>query len=161
MSAELATVSFRTESGVTEDASWTVVDSVVLSKTVPWRTFRWYKGQRHYSGAYWSATMRDHVTYESRLELARLIFADFDAWHPPLNLLGDLDLPGPDPQEPPCCRGPYCAGRSPGIRTRVIARRALVHGHAICKSRLELARVIFAGSGQAVPPRLQREARLR
>jgi hypothetical protein len=61
----LATVSFRTESGVTEDASWTVVDSVVLSKT------------------------------------------------------------------------------------------------AIRKSCLELARVIFAGSGQAVPPRLQWEARLR
>jgi hypothetical protein len=27
---------------------------------------------------YWSATMRGHVIYESRLELARLIFADFD-----------------------------------------------------------------------------------
>jgi hypothetical protein len=40
--------------------------------------FRWYKGQRHYSGTYWCATMRDHVIYESRLELARLIFADFD-----------------------------------------------------------------------------------
>ena len=50
MSAELATVSFRTESGVAEDESWTVVDSAVLSSTVPWRTFRWYKGQRHYSG---------------------------------------------------------------------------------------------------------------
>jgi hypothetical protein len=78
MSAELATVSFRTESGVAEDESWTVVDCTVLSNTVPWRTFRWYKGQRHYSGVYWSATMRDHVVYESRLELARLIFADFD-----------------------------------------------------------------------------------
>ena len=78
MSAELATVSFRTESGVAEDESWTVVDSTVLSNTVPWRTFRWYKGQRHYSGMYWSATMRDHVVYESRLELSRLIFADFD-----------------------------------------------------------------------------------
>jgi hypothetical protein len=78
MSAELATVSFRTESGVTEDESWTAVGSAVLSNTVPWRTFRWYKGQRHYSGVYWSATMRDHVVYESRLELARLIFADFD-----------------------------------------------------------------------------------
>jgi hypothetical protein len=78
MSAELATVSSRTESGVAEDESWTVVDSAVLSKTVPWRTFRWYKGQRHYSGVYWSATMRGHVIYESRLELARLIFADFD-----------------------------------------------------------------------------------
>jgi hypothetical protein len=78
MSAELATVSFRTKSGVTEDVSWTAVDSSMLSSTVPWRTFRWYKGQRHYSGVYWSATMRDHVVYESRLELARLIFADFD-----------------------------------------------------------------------------------
>lgn len=63
---------------MTEDQSWTVVDSAVLSNTVPWRTFRWYKGQRHYSGTYWCATMRDHVIYESRLELVRLIFADFD-----------------------------------------------------------------------------------
>lgn len=78
MSAESATVSFRTESGAAEDESWMAVDSAELSNTVPWRTFRWYKGQRHYSGTYWSATMRDHVVYESRLELARLIFADFD-----------------------------------------------------------------------------------
>ena len=78
MSAELATVSFRTESGVAEDEPWTAVDSAKLSNTVPWRTFRWYRGQRHYSGMYWSATMRDHVIYESRLELSRLIFADFD-----------------------------------------------------------------------------------
>jgi hypothetical protein len=78
MSAELATVSFRSESGVTEDKPWSIVSSAVLSSTVPWRKFRWYKGQRHYSGAYWSATMLDHVVYESRLELARLIFADFD-----------------------------------------------------------------------------------
>jgi hypothetical protein len=78
MAAELATVSFRIESGVAEGESWTVVDSARLSRTVPWRTFRWYKGQRHYSGVYWSATMWGHVVYESRLELARLIFADFD-----------------------------------------------------------------------------------
>lgn len=78
MSSQLATVSFRTESGVTEDESWPLVDSATLSTTVPWRTFRWYHGQRHYSGFYWSATMRDHVIYESRLELSRLIFADFD-----------------------------------------------------------------------------------
>jgi hypothetical protein len=78
MSAELATVSFRTESGVTEDESWTAVSSAVLSNAVPWRTFRWYNGQQHYSGTYWWATMHGHVVYESRLELARLIFADFD-----------------------------------------------------------------------------------
>jgi hypothetical protein len=78
MSAELATVSFRTDSGVTEDEPWTLVGSGALSDTVPWRTFRWYKGQKHYSGTYWSATNRSHVIYESRLELSRLIFADFD-----------------------------------------------------------------------------------
>jgi hypothetical protein len=78
MSVELATVSFRTESGVAEDKPWTVVDGAVLSQTVPWRTIRWYKGQKHYSGTYWSATMRDHIVYESRLELARLLLADFD-----------------------------------------------------------------------------------
>jgi hypothetical protein len=78
MSAESAMVSFRTESGAAQEKPWALVDGTVLSKVMPWRTFRWYKGQRHYSGTYWSATMRDHVIYESRLELARLIFADFD-----------------------------------------------------------------------------------
>ena len=35
-------------------------------------------GQRHYSGSYGSSTMSAHVIYESRLELARLLMADFD-----------------------------------------------------------------------------------
>lgn len=30
------------------------------------------------SGYFWSATMSAHVVYESRLELARLLLADFD-----------------------------------------------------------------------------------
>ena len=45
---------------------------------LPWRTFRWYYGQQHYSGSYWASTMSAHVIYESRLELARLLMADFD-----------------------------------------------------------------------------------
>jgi hypothetical protein len=45
----------------------------------PWRTMRWHRGQEHYSGSYWAATTQDHVAYESRLELSRLLFADFDA----------------------------------------------------------------------------------
>jgi hypothetical protein len=49
-----------------------------LAQAVPWRTFRWYLGQRHYSGSYWAATEQAHVIYESRLELARLLYADFD-----------------------------------------------------------------------------------
>jgi hypothetical protein len=51
---------------------------VVLAAGRPWRTFRWHRGQAHYSGWYWAATTRRHVVYESRLELARLLLADFD-----------------------------------------------------------------------------------
>jgi hypothetical protein len=54
------------------------VTAASLQLAAPWRTFRWCKGQKHYSGTYWAATVRDHVIYESRLELARLLFADFD-----------------------------------------------------------------------------------
>lgn len=78
MSAELAMASFRAGSGMTEDMPWAAVDSARLADALPWRTFRWYDGQQHYSGSYWSATMSGHVIYESRLELSRLIFADFD-----------------------------------------------------------------------------------
>jgi hypothetical protein len=49
-----------------------------LDAAAPWRTFRWYFGQRHYSGTFWSATEHDHVVYESRLELAALLLADLD-----------------------------------------------------------------------------------
>lgn len=38
---QVATVSFRTESGVTEDEPWKAVSSAVLSSTAPWRKFRW------------------------------------------------------------------------------------------------------------------------
>jgi hypothetical protein len=45
---------------------------------VPWRKVRSARGQAHYPGYFWSATMGGHVIYESRLELARLLLADFD-----------------------------------------------------------------------------------
>ena len=51
--------------------------AVVLS-AVPWRSVRSHRGQRHLPGWYWSATTGGHVVYESRLELARLLLADFD-----------------------------------------------------------------------------------
>ncbi|MGI5238643.1 TnsA-like heteromeric transposase endonuclease subunit [Dactylosporangium sp. CA-139066] len=44
----------------------------------PVREFRWYKGRTFYSGWYWSATTGGLVAYESRLELARILLADFD-----------------------------------------------------------------------------------
>jgi hypothetical protein len=57
-----------------------VADRVRLALLIaaPWRTFRWYEGHRHYSGQYWSATERSLVIYESRMELAALLLADFD-----------------------------------------------------------------------------------
>jgi hypothetical protein len=57
---------------------WAASAIDIAEPVVPWRTFRWVYGQRHYSGSYWSATTVGHVIYESRLELARVIYADFD-----------------------------------------------------------------------------------
>lgn len=54
------------------------VDFDDLYGAAPWRAVRWHKGQLNYPGFYWSATERTHVMYESRLDLARLLFADFD-----------------------------------------------------------------------------------
>jgi hypothetical protein len=42
------------------------------------RDFRSYKDGQHDSGRYWSATLGRLVVYESRLELARIMLADFD-----------------------------------------------------------------------------------
>src|SRR5262245_54677729 len=52
------------------------VDEVLAG--LPVREFRSYRGRRHYSGWYWSATTGGHVVYESRLELARILLADQD-----------------------------------------------------------------------------------
>lgn len=76
---ESAVVKFRSGSDGSELCRpWSAVSSDALREAASWRTFRWYKGQKHYSGTYWSATCTGHVIYESRLELARLLMADFD-----------------------------------------------------------------------------------
>jgi hypothetical protein len=49
-----------------------------VTAAVPWPKTRSARGQLHYPGYFWSATMSAHVVYESRLELARLLLADFD-----------------------------------------------------------------------------------
>jgi len=64
--------------------------------SVPWRRWRSYHGQPHLSGSYWAATVGAHVVYESRLELARLLLADFDPqvrsmWAQPCLLTGVAD----------------------------------------------------------------------
>lgn len=71
-------VSFKDAAGKESTADLALVPASVLAAGSPWRTFRWRHGQPHYSGWYWSSTAGAHVVYESRLELARLLLADFD-----------------------------------------------------------------------------------
>jgi hypothetical protein len=52
------------------------VNDVAASRPV--REFCSYKGRLHYSGWYWAATVKNLLAYESRLELARIMLADFD-----------------------------------------------------------------------------------
>ena len=69
------TVSYRRSddlSEVTREGPAAGIDE--LAGAVPWRSFRWYRGQKHYSGTYWSSTVGGHVIYESRLELSRLLY---------------------------------------------------------------------------------------
>jgi hypothetical protein len=66
----------QADESVAEDSEWASAPLDLPRQAQSWRTFRWYKGQQHYSGTYWAATERDHVIYESRLEPARPLFAD-------------------------------------------------------------------------------------
>jgi hypothetical protein len=76
---DLVRVRFRSSAGSGESAVLLAdISADRLVTADPWRTFRWRHGQRHYSGAYWSVTEDAHVIYESRLELTRLLYADFD-----------------------------------------------------------------------------------
>ena len=66
-----------------------------LAGSVPWRRWRSRRGQAHLSGSYWAATTGGHVVHESRLELARLLLADFDAtvvaiWAQPFRLVATV-----------------------------------------------------------------------
>lgn len=74
-----AVVCVRRQRGeLKSDLPWGEVSADYLGAAEPWRTFRWYKGQKHYSGSYWASVNRDLVIYESLLELARLLLADLD-----------------------------------------------------------------------------------
>jgi hypothetical protein len=75
-----ASVCYRRADDLSEvTREWTAAGIDEFAAAAPWRTFRWHHGQKHYSGTYWSSTVGGHLIYESRLELARLLFADFDA----------------------------------------------------------------------------------
>lgn len=71
-------VRYRRASGEFVDTTLDRVQVDEVAGGLPVREFRWYKGRRHYSGWYWSATVGRLVVYESRLELARIMLADQD-----------------------------------------------------------------------------------
>lgn len=71
-------VQYRSASDQAVDTTLDLAVPGELAGSLPVREFRWHRGQRHYSGWYWSSTMKGLVAYESRLELARIMLADFD-----------------------------------------------------------------------------------
>lgn len=71
-------VSVRLSDGTVSERPLQQVTAGQVVRAAPWRTVRSARGQAHYPGYYWSATSGGHVIYESRLELARLLLADFD-----------------------------------------------------------------------------------
>lgn len=71
-------VTYRVSSGAVVDTTLDRLRADEVIVELPVREFRWYKGRRHYSGWYWCATGQRLVIYDSRLELARIMLADFD-----------------------------------------------------------------------------------
>lgn len=71
-------VQYRSARDQAVDTTLDQVPAAELAESLPVRDFRWHRGQKHYSGWYWSSTMNGLVAYESRLELARIMLADFD-----------------------------------------------------------------------------------
>jgi hypothetical protein len=76
---EFAEASYKAADGEVITVDWIALDSNPVVEGLPWRSFPWYLGQKSYSGLYWCATQSAHVGYESRLELTRLMKADYDA----------------------------------------------------------------------------------
>jgi hypothetical protein len=71
-------VEYRSADGKRNEATLDRVDPEEVIAGSPVRDFVRYRGQRHYSGWYWSSTTGRLLAYESRLELARIQLADFD-----------------------------------------------------------------------------------
>lgn len=69
---------YVTAEGVEREADLPEIDLRDVAWGMPVRLPPSYAGQRNYPGLFWSTTNRDHVVYESLLELSWLWLADFD-----------------------------------------------------------------------------------
>ncbi|MEV7233885.1 hypothetical protein AB0N06_07805 [Streptomyces sp. NPDC051020] len=52
--------------GEVVECAWPAASTDLLSAAAPWRTFRWFKGQKHYLGIYRSATTNDQALVHRR-----------------------------------------------------------------------------------------------
>lgn len=91
-----ATVWIRFDAGAIASVELGQVRLRDFGGSVPWRRWRSHHGQAHLSGSYWAATTGGHVVYESQLELARLLLADFDGqvagiWAQPCRLVATVN----------------------------------------------------------------------
>ena len=77
LSPEHVDVTYRTDTGapVATTLDRVMVEEVSVGRPV--RELRWYQERKHYSGWHWSSTTQGMIIYESRLELSRIILADF------------------------------------------------------------------------------------
>ncbi|MDW4910674.1 TnsA-like heteromeric transposase endonuclease subunit [Streptomyces sp. ADMS] len=90
------TASIRYSDGSTREVPFNLLRLRDFDESEPWRRVRSVHGMAHYSGDYASATTGGQVVYESRLELARLLLADFDPsvcgiYAQPLRMVARID----------------------------------------------------------------------
>ncbi|MFF7337356.1 TnsA-like heteromeric transposase endonuclease subunit [Streptomyces sp. NPDC008163] len=88
--------SIRYADGSTREVPFSLLRLRDFEESEPWRRVRSVHGMAHYSGDYASATTGGQVVYESRLELARLLLADFDPsvcgiFAQPLRMVAQVD----------------------------------------------------------------------
>ena len=78
MSETSCEVQLRLTNQETASVRWDALNEELARSATPWRLVRHYHGQTHFPGWFWSEKIRRRIMYESRLELARLIVAEFD-----------------------------------------------------------------------------------
>lgn len=71
-------VSVRLGGAEVTTTTWSELSPELVETACPWRTVRHAHGHSHHPGWAWSERAGRHVMFESRLELARLIEAEFD-----------------------------------------------------------------------------------
>ena len=71
-------VAYRDETGAARSGPLKVVWKARFERVPPVRAFGSFKGQRHFSGAWWLATTGEHVGFESWVERDRVMLLDFD-----------------------------------------------------------------------------------